>query len=509
MRIQLLISMTSLLLLSNKNLVAQTLFQPFPALQHVIHLEDVTIAPPYATATAFQMALHSDGTRYIVGQLRGNVDFDPGPDELVYADDWGDPYIAIYPPNGLPVVHQFINNQSGTAAELTHVRIDEVGNAYVLGEFDADFLVVGDGLPDLMGTGDTPFVAKIDPLGVVQWAFSLAETSRVPNVVTMDINNERLLIGGNVGRFDVDFDPDPNQQALASGGSLRSPDPFIASYDLDGEFLWVRVMEQVVTGQNNDQVYAVHLLNDNQTLVAGSYCGTTDFDSSASSLLFSADHTNAFMAQYDSLGFPVWVKTLGGVGNAQARVELMTADNLSITVVGALLDEIDFDPDPVNSYLLSSMPSNELDRYVAKYTLTGDWLWSHMIDTTDAITWGDVAVSINGTIAMTGTSSNFNGGLVDFDPGPANSGNTSGGFIAMYESNGDYLSAKSFGQGLGVYLSDVLWQDAVTVAAVGRFNEVFDVDPSLNTYNLSPSTPTGHEIFMASWSDVIFSNGFQ
>ena len=509
MRIQQKISMISLLLLSMSNLAAQTIFQPFPALKNAIHLEDVTIDPPYSTSIAYEMALHADGTRYIVGQVRGDVDFDPGPGELIYSDDWGDPYIAIYPPNGDPIVHQFFNDQGGTGAEMTQVQIDDAGNAYVLGEFDADLLVVGDGLADLVGTFDTPFLAKINPMGVVQWAFSLPDSPSSPEINAMTVNENRIVIGGKLSSAGADFDPDPVQVAFAAGGAAGGRDPFIASYSLAGDFIWVRVMEQLVVGQSNDGVEDLLLIDNDQLLVAGAFNSNTDFDASAGSLILSSEHTDAFIAHYDGDGFPVWAKQMGGVGNARAFALSIATDGSMITVAGNIIGEIDFDPDPMGTELISSVPANSNDYYIAGYTNTGELQWVNLIDGSGTFTWGSLSTSAAGISVLGGTGADFGGGQIDFDPGPLNSGNTPGGFLALYAADGSYIDAHSFDDVPNVYISDVLWDGVSTIHASGRFLEIFDVDPSANTTTLNPTTPFGHEIFFAAWSDVVFKNGFE
>ncbi|MGJ8663301.1 MAG: hypothetical protein ACSHWU_06610 [Marinicella sp.] len=506
MPVNITILLTLLMLMLEGSVYAE--LNTLPPLNQAVHLEDRTPSSPYSSSTAAVMAIHSDGTRFIVGQLRGDVDFDPGINELIHSDDWGDPYLAIYPPNDAPVVHQFHNDQGGTAGELKEVHLDEDGQAYVLGEFDADFLVVGDGIPDLQGTFDTPFLAKVNPLGVVLWAFSLPDSPSTPEINAMAVNENRIVIGGKIGSAGADFDPDPLQVAFAASGMAGGQDPFIASYSLAGDFLWVRVMEQLVAGQSGDGVEDLQLMENNQLLVTGSFNGSTEFDASAGSLILSSSHTDAFIAHYDADGFPVWVKPIGGTGGARAYGELIASNGQIITVAGTFVDEIDFNPDLSTSNLISSNPSSDADRFIAAYNMSGDYQWANLIDGTSGITWGGLSTSDAGLSVLGGTGANFGGGHIDFDPGPMDSDNNAGGFMALYAADGGYLQAHSFDAVANVYISDVFWADPLTLYGCGRFLASFDVDPSENMYWLDPTTPSGHEIFFATWSDLIFEHTF-
>lgn len=488
---------------------AQGSFTSPPALREINHLEDVTPEPPYASPIISDLCVHVDGTRYIGGKIRGDVDLDPGPGLLVISDDWGDPFVAIYPVDGAPQVHQFFNDQGGTAAEVLDMALDSDGNVYVLGSFDADWLVVGDGLPDLPGSNGTPFLAKINPMGEVQWAFSLPGNPSSPTANTLGVNDERLVIGGLIGRFAVDFDPDPKQQTWVAADDIRAPDPYFASYDLDGDFLWARVIRQTTVGPNTDGIGALRFTQNNQLLVGGAFASDTDFRDDGGSYLLSSDHTDAFIGLFGADGLPLWVQQIGGIGATQARIEELDHNGNMITVAGAFLGQVDFDPDGVDSYHLNSNPINSFDRFIAAYDMSGGLLWANLIDSSQGgLSWGNLTVSESGASVMAGTASHLGSG-VDFDPGVGDSGNSAGGFLAFYAQDGAYLSAHTFGGPANVFMTDVLWDGESTIHASGRFVNPVDIDPGMGETWLVPTTPVGAEMFFGTWGDLIFKNGFE
>ena len=207
---------------------------------------EVPASPSFTNQFGNGIALMSNGTRVVAGDTRLVVDFDPGPDELIIDSPGDSPFVALYPESGTTSVHVF-ENPTNFAASADFVALDSSNNVYVTGTFNRE-LSVGDGLPDLAGEAADAFVAKLDPTGAVQWAFVLGGDLTIQEITGITVRGTRLVVVGYTQGNDIDFDPDDGALFLASG-SGNGTDSFIASYTLDGEFEWVKIITQLaITG---------------------------------------------------------------------------------------------------------------------------------------------------------------------------------------------------------------------------------------------------------------------
>lgn len=126
-----------------------------------------------------------------------------------------------------------------------------------------------------------------------------------------------------------------------------------------------------------------------------------------------------------------WAQSSGGTGRDEAELPAVDIHG-NVTICGKFSDTAWFG----TSYLVSS---GNLDMYVARYDVSGNFLWASKAGSTQNAEGLSIAAGPNSTVAVTGT---FKGSL-DFGtqvlPGTASNDNF---FVALYDSTGTLLWAE-------------------------------------------------------------------
>jgi hypothetical protein len=186
-------------------------------------------------------------------------------------------------------------------------------------------------------------------------------------------------------------------------------------------------------------------------------------------------------------GASAWVDTnnavtiFGGSSNEET-LSIAVDSNGNIYSSGFFNGVADFNPG-AGTESLTSLGS--LDAFVSKLDSSGNFLWAIRLGNSG----GDVAKSISvdesGNVLIAGDFS----GTVDFDPGAGTANLTSFGqgdiFIAKFDTNGNFIWAKSMGGSSadsGIFVAvDRLGNSAIT----GIFSGSVDFDPGLETTTLT------------------------
>jgi hypothetical protein len=392
-----------------------------------------------------------------------------------------------------------IDNSVGQA-----IATDAAGNVYVAGaysgavDFDQDPATAS--TATALGTNDG-FLAKYVPNGAVPGGLSLAWLRTVGSAgCGVSPNGVALDAAGNVyvtGRLHSDTAAVSTYNFGANSVTTSGNDEaFVAGYAADGRNRWaVRMGSGYASGLatyhdagGQDYVY----------LAGRFFSGTPTFGPNATplSVTVPAGGNDLFAAKLDVTGASAaspptvaWVRAVGSAAiyNRATAVAVDSGGNAYLT--GCFSDKVDFDPGPGTAYLTGA----GMDAFLWKLTAAGNYVWSGQLggnynDVGNAIALDTAAdVYVAGTFNDSSTwrtGSNAN----DFDPGKGKaqlpSSSTGNAFVAKYDSNRNYLWARSLGVSR---LNGLALDGAGNVYTTGMFSGTVDFDPGSGVQNLTSS----------------------
>jgi hypothetical protein len=412
------------------------------------------------------------------------------------------------------------------------VGTDAADNVYVLGEYTGtvDF-DPGPGVFGLSATGTVDlFLAKYTPAGTFAWAKGIGGGSGQemrPEDLAVDRAGNTYLIGAFNGS--IDFDAGPGTTTLTSGGNDVFA-WFVAKYDSNGNFVWVKSPSGRVV------IQGVAVDGAGNVLLGGSFISRVDFDPgpgvfhlvsaspfvldsfawklsgagdfiwarhlSGSAASIAGDHagdsyvvrqrTNSprspetptprgiLVTKLNVAGAVLWTRSLAGrvfFDSARPRgIALDTANNLYIG--GTLQGTIDFDPGPGAFNLTNRSPSHT-NAFIVKLTNAGNFAWAQRVGGDAGREVADVTVDRLGRVYLIGEFT----GVADFDPSPGTyhlGSHEDAIFVTQLTSGGGFgwarrLDGRGSEQGDGIAVDD---RGRVTVA--GRFFSA-DFDPGVGT----------------------------
>jgi hypothetical protein len=421
----------------------------------------------------------ADDNVYIAGSFKSAAsDFDPGTPYVNWPPHGDhDGYLAKYTPDR-QYEWSFILGDDGND-EITTIHV--LGNTiYTLGKYQYN--------PDLDPGPDTAqvsggiatevFVAKYTTDGDYISSFVLVDGINARDMAIDDSGN--ILLCGNFGGT-VDFDPSANDEILIS----QNGDCFLAKYDSNGNFLWVKVIESQTTYTLSKIVF-----DDNDNIFyAGEFASLIDLDPSAGVSNFTAlGSTDCFLAKYDSNGNYEWGTSFEGgvVGDYSTLEAIDVGSNGNICVTGTFEGDYVFDPIGAPGTALNSFGSSSPDIYLLSYTTDGVLNWCY--------NYGQVNEEFAFALKVGPEDAIWIGGSYDssFDPVDMNPGvgvnnmpvmSNDKCFIAKYSETGEYIYAHAIytgtGQGEISTIKALAVSDAGSLYIHGFLQEDADFDVGL------------------------------
>lgn len=372
---------------------------------------------------ALAVAIGSNGDVYVSGAFNGTVDFDPGPGTATLTTpSYG--YLLRFTSAGNFV---WVKQLGGSGK---YVTLDKYDNIYTTGSFkDVSDFDPGPSVFNLNGGLFTSvYFCKLNAAGDFVWAKSVGNIPTDSNMIFCQAlsvdNNENLYA---VGGFDVavDFDPGPGSTTLTP----RNFDAYFLKLDINGDFLWVKHLEQTDTlipyGDGFTIVNSIALDTNNYIHLTGLYSGIVDFDPGAGVNTFNSGlvvpnshyyHGSMYIAKYDSDGNYIWAKAING-NYEVAGNDIAVNQEGNIYTTGQFSRTVDFDPGP-GTYTLTNYGGGNTgyahDIFVASYDKNGDFIWAESIGGEMHDRGYSIALDANNNTYITGIFEK----LVDFDPGP-------------------------------------------------------------------------------------------
>jgi hypothetical protein len=243
---------------------------------------------------------------------------------------------------------------------------------------------------------------------------------------------------------------------------------------------WAR---SIGCAQLNSPVYSITTDLSNNVYTTGCFQGTMDFDPGIGVFnITSSVDGNLFISKLNEEGNFVWAKTIGGTGHANG-VSIKVDPVGSIYVTGYFYGTEDFDPDPNQTYYITSI--DYWDMFVVKLDSSANFLW--------AITAGGVGFSAGRSLDVDDTGNVYVTGYfentVDFNPDTTQSNSlTASGiydvFILKLDATGNFIWIKQIGGSDDDEPYEIKVDADGYIYTTGYFEDVVDFDPGPIIYNL-------------------------
>jgi hypothetical protein len=322
------------------------------------------------------------------------------------------------------------------------VSADASGNVFFTGYFysptitfgsitliNADTSTTDDGFDDV-------FVAKYDANGNVLWAKCAGGINYDEGYSVSADANGNAFVAGYFYSTAITFGTTTLINADTAG---ITQDVFIAKYDANGNVLWAKR----AGGINYDEGYSVSAdANGNVYLTGYFYSPTITFgNTTLTNADTSGNSDDLFIVKYDLNGNILWAKRAGGLKNDEGY-SLSADANGNVLLTGYFSSPtISFG----NTTLTNADPSGITDDiFIAKYDSSGNVLWAKSVGGTNYDYGYSVSADASGNAFITGAfeSSSITFGSTTLTNAASEFTNV---FIAKYDSNGNFLWAKSAG----------------------------------------------------------------
>ncbi len=372
------------------------------------------------------IATDSNGNVWATGEFRDSIDIDGDGNNDLTSNGGSDSYVAKFDSNANLL---FAQNIGGFGDDRGHrIATDNNGNVWVTGFSQGYIDIDSDGNNDLTPSGS--YAVKFDTQGNLLFAQNIGGTGYD---IAIDSNDNVW----NTGIFSdtIDIDGDGNND-LTSNGSL---DSYVAKFDSNGNLLFA----QNIGGSNDDSGRGIAADSNGNVWATGYFEGSIDIDGDGNDDLTSNGVRDSYLAKFDNNGNLVFSQNIGGSSN-DSGWGIATDSNGNVWATGEFRDSIDTDGDGNND--LTS--NGSLDSYVAKFDSNGNFLFAQNIGGSGSDSGQGIATDSNGNMWATG----FFNGSIDIDGDSNNdliSNGNSDGYVAKFDSNGNFLFAQNIGGSSG------------------------------------------------------------
>lgn len=269
--------------------------------------------------------------------------------------------------------------------------------------------------------------------GAANTAFGTSSMTNVRDIKADSAGNTYVV--GNYNHS-ADFNPGAGTAVLNArndGFTNYVSDAYVAKYNPQGGFLWVRG----IGGNGDDQGNRIELDQAGNVYIVGTLgdeSGIAYFDTAANAPSVNKNaggysYTEGYVAKYDNNGTFIWAKTFGGKGYDVGNSLTVSKDG-SAVYAGAMVS-------PMNATDTNGILMQKFDG------ANGNTVWKKHISGKNGI------LSPLGMVLDTDENLYVTGGLsyadtVDFDPGAnvvnwVSAGGSSNPFLAKYDSAGNYV----------------------------------------------------------------------
>ncbi len=391
------------------------------------------------------------------------------------------------------------------------VAVDDAKNVYITGSFHDTATFPFGGGDTLVPTGNTDvFLAKFNPAGHLIWVKGFGGSNADAGLgVATDPATGDVILTGTIGAGIADFNPADTNGNITSAGSN---DVFLARYDSSGNYIWAKSFG----GSGAENVSSVTIDGGGNIYIAGDFKSATAYfnpgvaGSGELTISGSTKNADAYIAKYDGNGGFLWAHKIGGTGADYCGQTAVDASD-NVYVIGWFASaSAQFDASGTPASLLST--TGGYDVFLAKYDPSGSLMWTQKMGGKGPDHGMALAIDQLDKIYITGY---FDSDTAQFDPA------ATGGagqlilsadidlYIAKYESNGDFIWAKSMEGNAKDHAQAIALDGAGNLYLTGTTGSSYvDFNPGINGGTvLNIAT---YCIFLAKYNtdgDFIFARG--
>ncbi|MCW5897770.1 MAG: gliding motility-associated C-terminal domain-containing protein [Flavobacteriales bacterium] len=264
----------------------------------------------------------------------------------------------------------------GAIESVRDIAVDQnTGAIYVVGQYDSNAASGPWGLPPSQGSTDA-YLVKLDPSGNVLWRVGLGGDQWDAAYGVAIGPNGNVFITGTFRNTLIagSLTPVPLPPVISLGGQ----DMFVASYNPDGDLLWL----QKGGGPQSEIGWSV-ATNSTGVYVHGTFRGTAQFGNVTISPPNNG-HDMIFLVKYPfGGGNPQWLRQGGGTSSSDDLAERIAATDGAVYIIGSF-PSMQFHwrtPGGVLLNTLNAATPND-NAYITSFSDGGAVLWSRHIDDT-------------------------------------------------------------------------------------------------------------------------------
>lgn len=292
----------------------------------------------------YGMVIDSNNDVYLTGVAKDTIDFDPGPNvaHLPPGSRYGGTFVLKLNSNGDFIWVRSLNgNAEARSIDVDQNNNTYITGWFSrIVDFDPgpDSLI----FTSIDNTDDI-FVMKFDPLGNMVWANQMGSNHIQPEEgIAITVGPDGSIYSTGYFHGIIDFDPGVDSFFLYNDSSTttHNRDIYIQKLSPNGEFVWVKH----ITGPNTETPLKITSDSYGSIYIAGYMWGTLDFDPGPGvETRYSNGTEDLFILKLYSNGELAWVKQSGGPGSDKATCLAFDHDE-NLYVGGHFENSVDFEP---------------------------------------------------------------------------------------------------------------------------------------------------------------------
>ena len=393
--------------------------------------------------------------------------------------------------------------------EAKSVTTDASGNIITVGYYiDSSDIDPTSGtiyvIPSPDKSAEDIFINKLDASGNLVWSKNITGGKyKRANKVVADASGNVYLTGAFVGT--ADFDPGSAVFNLTAASTLV-PDVFVMKLNADGTFGWAVMLKNGPIGTGIDDAKSIKVDASGNVYIVGEFRGKIDFDPSTTgtNIIDATPGANAFILKLDNSGN--YVKVVN-IENPPTSISDISGIGLGVDasgnmyIAGLFNNVVDFDPSAATANITATATLGNMDIFLAKYDVNGNYVWAKNISGTDTKKLGAMVSDNAGNTYLTGSFKSS----CTFGSTTLTAPEYDDIFVAKYDASGNNAWAKQFSGGGTFYNggADVVVDASGSVYTTGNFTDKTDFDPNSGTAFLNNPYPS----FVMSYVSKLDANG--